>query len=283
MKKINRKKEIKNITLLSLGAIVATQAITNADLIHGYVSDWVYGIQQVVTPQHTIARLGNSGPDSISGMHPASSIESSNLEKLIAQYDGDTAHTNTIAPLLDESLADKNNSYQLAFNTLPPVNKITIEGIGVDAPIVSMFGKTQEEIAAGDFNDELMEGVALYPGTPQPGENGHTLIFGHSSQERWAQNQYSTIFRNINDLNSEDTFSIVRKGQLLRYRILQKEVVKPEDVIGEYKKRDTDSTNRLSLITCRPLGTTLKRMVVTAELVTDNTTHPQTLLSHYSH
>jgi LPXTG-site transpeptidase (sortase) family protein len=132
-------------------------------------------------------------------------------------------------------------------------------------------------VLAGDFNNELMEGVALYPGTAAPGTPWHGLIFGHSSQERWIKNEYSTIFAKLYELEVGDTFSITRKWSLYRYRMVEQVVVQPENVIDIYNKRNKDR-HHISLISCWPLGTRRRRMVVTAELIDTPTT--TTLLSY---
>jgi hypothetical protein len=70
---------------------------------------------------------------------------------------------------MNDELEARHDAYTITFNTLPPVNQISIDSINVNAPIISNFIKPKEDVLAGDFNNELMEGVALYPGTAAPG------------------------------------------------------------------------------------------------------------------
>ncbi len=54
MKKYPRIRDIRNITLLSIAAIITAQAITNADLIKVMATNWMFGIQKIVTPQTSL-------------------------------------------------------------------------------------------------------------------------------------------------------------------------------------------------------------------------------------
>lgn len=67
------------------------------------------------------------------------------------------------------------------------------------------------------------------------------------------------------------TFNIVRHGQLYEYKVVEKDIINPADMQNTFKKWDTNEKNYLTLITCRPVGTTKQRMTVTAELQPKNT------------
>lgn len=246
------------------------QAITNASLIKLMVSNRVYGIQETFSPQSSIT-LSSQGDNEFS--HSADQIE-----KLLAANNITQTQNSTLAPSMENSLSQKESTYDFQFNTLPPINKITIGSLGVDAPIVSVFFKDNEDVMVGDFNEELKNGVATYPGTANPGTPGHSLIFGHSSQEWRNGNNYKTIFSMINELQIGDTFTVTRNGKLLTYRVKAQTIVPPTQVIDVYNEYNNSNTNSLSLVTCRPRGTDRNRMVVTSELV--DTTNNDDLLTY---
>lgn len=181
---------------------------------------------------------------------------------------------------MENVLSQKENTYHFSFNTLPPINKLTIESLGIDAPIVSVFFKDSEDVMIGDFDEELKNGVATYPGTATPGTQGHSLIFGHSSQEWWKKNDYDTIFSMINELETGDTFTITRNGKLLTYRVTWQTIVAPTQVIDVYNEYNNPNTNHLSLVTCWPRGSDRNRMVVTSELI--ETLHTKDLLASHT-
>lgn len=110
-------REVRNISILSVMTIIIMQAITNADLIKLYVSEWIYGTEQIITPQTSFY--------STTQQNKAPTIEPDHIKKLIATTTN-TQKKIALAPTIEQSLAEKKN-YKVAFNTLPPINKLSIE------------------------------------------------------------------------------------------------------------------------------------------------------------
>lgn len=120
-----------------------------------------------------------------------------------------------------------------------------------------------------DFTADLEKGVIHYPGTAYPGQLGLAYISGHSSNYIWSQSAYSHVFSRLNELKAGDEFfiSLTRaEGDKisLRYVVFDRREFRPEDqtqfspvVFGE---------SEVYLSTCWPLGSTAKRMVVSARL-----------------
>jgi sortase (surface protein transpeptidase) len=68
-----------------------------------------------------------------------------------------------------------------------PNNRIIIQKIGVDAPIIW-------NIEASKIHSELSNGVVHYKGTAQAGETGNVFFSGHSSDFIWAKGDYKNVF-----------------------------------------------------------------------------------------
>lgn len=250
--------ELRNISLLMVGVSIVSVVVINFDALNVYASDWLGMTQDIV-------QLHASKQDT-TVINKAMQLTEQEVQNIIAGHELKQLAIHPVAPV-ESVLKQKINNYAMPFNTLPPVNKILIPGINVDAPIIADYSKTPEQVANGDFDTELLKWVAKYPATPNPGQNWHTLLFGHSSSEAWNRSQYNAIFAQLPNLKTDDTFSIVWNGQLYDYKIVEKDIIIPSKLQKTFSKRETTDKNYLTLITCRPIGTTQKRMTVTAELV----------------
>jgi sortase A len=113
--------------------------------------------------------------------------------------------------------------------------------------------------------EDLMEKLVHYPGTALPGQYGNSVIFGHSVLPQFFNPEnYRTIFSTLPTLQEGDEILVDFDG--IRYRYLVRKMVetKPEDV--SILEQNYDS-QWLSLITCVPPGTYLRRLIVRAQLV----------------
>ena len=110
---------------------------------------------------------------------------------------------------------------------------------------------------------ELEKGVVRYPGTSKPGETGNAFIFGHSSNYPWMKGEYNSVFALLDQLSFGDEIIVYYNQKKFTYIIREKKVVKP----GNVKVLERDETKKeLSLMTCWPIGTTLNRLIIFAEL-----------------
>ena len=109
------------------------------------------------------------------------------------------------------------------------------------------------------YNNALKEGVAHFKGTALPGEKGNIFIFGHSSAE--IKSDYSKAFASLNDLEKEDEVMVFYQNSERKYKVIEKRVVEATDisVLAKGKKEV------LTLMTCWPIGTKEKRLIVKAE------------------
>ena len=117
------------------------------------------------------------------------------------------------------------------------------------------------------FMEELRGGVVRYPGTALPGEMGNVFVFGHSSNYPWVKSEYNDVFALLDTLENGDEITIYYNQKKFTYRVTDRAVVKPGDV-KTLESRD-HTKKELSLMTCWPIGTTLERIIIFAELVED--------------
>lgn len=148
--------------------------------------------------------------------------------------------------------------------TTPVVDKnappeINISKINVNAPII--FDNTTVNEAA--FQKSLQNGVVHYPQTAVPGEVGNVVIFGHSSGQWWAPGDYKFIFTLLDKLQFNDKIFVDYKGTRYIYRVNEISTVLPTEV----SVLNQGANKTLTLITCTPVGTSTKRLIVRAEQI----------------
>lgn len=113
--------------------------------------------------------------------------------------------------------------------------------------------------------EDLMRSLVQYPGTALPGQYGNTVIFGHSVLPQFFNpKDYRTIFSTLPTLEEKDEILVNFDGIEYRYRVLKMVEVSPEDVSVLEQQYDREY---LSLVTCVPPGTYLRRLIVRAKLV----------------
>lgn len=134
--------------------------------------------------------------------------------------------------------------------------KIKITRIGVEAPIV--FVNSTKYL---DYYHKY--GVVHYPKTSTPGKGGAMLLSGHSSGPPNVRGKYDYVFSKLNSLRPGDKVTIYYEGTTYKYRIFRKEIVWPKEAkLREYKRRET-----ISLLSCWPVGTNSRRIIVEAQRI----------------
>lgn len=113
--------------------------------------------------------------------------------------------------------------------------------------------------------EDLMKSLIHYPGTALPGQYGNTVIFGHSVLPQFFNPEnYKTIFSTLPKLEKGDEIFVDFDGIKYRYVVRKFVEIEPEDVAVLEQRYDSQW---LSLITCVPPGTYLRRLIVRAQLV----------------
>ncbi len=138
--------------------------------------------------------------------------------------------------------------------------KIIIPKINVELPVVY----TEPSIAEKAVQDALESGVVHYASTPNPGQKGNGVIFGHSSNNILNQGKYKFAFVLLRRLEVNDTFILQKDGIRYVYKIYARKIVKPDEVSV---LNNTEKPATFTLITCDPPGTSLNRLVVIGEQI----------------
>lgn len=113
------------------------------------------------------------------------------------------------------------------------------------------------------YQHALAEGVAHAKGSAYPGQTGNVFIFSHSSQDFLAANRYNSIFYLLSKLVEGDEIYLFYEGKPYIYTVTGKSIVEPTNVSFLTKKT---KDKELTLMTCWPAGTTLKRLIISAQM-----------------
>lgn len=136
---------------------------------------------------------------------------------------------------------------------------IVIPKINANAKIISDVDPGNQKV----YFEALRRGVAHAKGTAYPGEIGNSYLFAHSVGNFWEVNQWNAVFYLLRELAPGDEVDIFYQGKRYIYLVYDKKVVGPEDT--RYLSTISNFP-QLTLQTCWPPGTTLKRLLVFARL-----------------
>lgn len=134
---------------------------------------------------------------------------------------------------------------------------IIIPKIGANAPIFPNVDAGNPD----EYLSTLEKGVAHAAGTVFPGISGNIYLFAHSTDAFWNVGRYNAIFYLLKELENGDEVDVFYKGNRHIYRVVNKLIVDPSEV--HYLTVPT-THEQLTLQTCWPPGTTLKRLIVFA-------------------
>jgi LPXTG-site transpeptidase (sortase) family protein len=137
-------------------------------------------------------------------------------------------------------------------------DSIVIGKIGIDAPLVFVAGTTQKELSQA-----LDRGVIIYPGSALPGAPGNLFLTGHSSVLPWNKTEYGQVFAQLDRLEAGDKVLVYFQQEKYEYEIVKKAVLPADSVVLKHQQ----NAQTLTLMTCWPIGTALKRLVVEGVLV----------------
>jgi len=146
-------------------------------------------------------------------------------------------------------------------------SRLIIPKINVDVPVTYDVGTDNASQMAAMAN-----GLAHFPipgANSHPGEVGNTVIAGHSSNDLFDGGDYKFIFAQLEKLSVGDTIYANYNSKRYTYVVTRTEVVRPTEV----NKLVYPTTKPvITLITCTPLGTSLNRLLVTADQVSPDPT-----------
>ena len=143
-----------------------------------------------------------------------------------------------------------------------PVNtdfSIVIPKIGANTKVVKNINPFDSQV----YQQALTQGVAHASTSDTPDKSGNVFIFAHSAGNWYQANQYNGIFYLLNKLASGDEIFIYYQNQKYTYLVDQIKTINSQDT--SYLNSNFGQ-HQLTLMTCWPPGTTLKRLLVTATL-----------------
>ena len=148
-------------------------------------------------------------------------------------------------------------------------NRLSIPAIEVNAPIVepelgveALIGNDWNQLE-NQIRKALLQGIVHYPGTALPGQEGNAFFTGHSSNVFWEPSPYNSVFALLPRLQVGDDIFLTYNQIEYHYRVTSKEEVSPKNV----EVLEQGNAKELTLMTCTPVGTVLRRLVVRAELI----------------
>ena len=140
---------------------------------------------------------------------------------------------------------------------------IIIPKINVNAPV----NYNLTDLSEASAQTALQNGPIHYPiqgASAFPGQNGNTVILGHSSADWFEPGDYKFVFVQLNRLVAGDLFYLDYQGVRYTYRVTRSQIVNANQIdalaIGDDKPYAT-------LITCDPPGTSLHRLLVFADQI----------------
>lgn len=137
--------------------------------------------------------------------------------------------------------------------------RIVIPKIDLSSKVLPNINPYKRE----DYLNALSRGVAQAKGSALPGESGNMFIFAHSTNSPFIS-YYNAAFYLLNKLTTGDEINISYQGKNYRYEVVNTKIVDPSQVNYLQNK---SSDRILTLMTCWPAGTTLKRLLVTSRLI----------------
>ncbi len=130
---------------------------------------------------------------------------------------------------------------------------LSIPKLGIDHAVVR-----------NDHTD-LKQSLIHYVGTAMPGDLGNAVIFGHSVLPQFFNPQnYLTIFSTLHTLRPGDLIEISADGATYEYKISQMYEAGPDDLSP---LAQVYNARTLTLITCTPPGTYLRRLIIKAYII----------------
>lgn len=155
----------------------------------------------------------------------------------------------------------------LGMTVAPPDTRLIIPRINRNVPVInvtteSLITKDWEKLET-EMQEALRFGVIHYPGTARPGQQGNVVITGHSSYLPWDPGRFKDVFAVLHDVRESDKILLYYNQQQYIYEVTSIKKVWPSEL--EVLKPSIE--NKLTLITCTPVGTNLKRLIVEAKLI----------------
>lgn len=152
-------------------------------------------------------------------------------------------------------------SSQLPFIPADNQFSVVIPKIEINSKVISDIDPYNKE----EYQKALSLGVVHAKGSAYPNNGGNVFIFAHSTDSSANVTRYNAIFYLLDKLEVGGQIYLVYNGKLYEYKVRGKKVINPDEI--EYLENSNNKEKTLTLMTCWPAGTTLKRLLVIAQKV----------------
>jgi LPXTG-site transpeptidase (sortase) family protein len=153
---------------------------------------------------------------------------------------------------------------------LEPVVKISAPLDPEFSVVIPKLGINQRVTSNVDINNKkevdtaLKKGIGWAKGTVEPGTDGNSLLFSHSTQNAWDIWKYNAEFSLLRKLEINDFFTVVYKGRQMDFVIFDKQIVPANDT----SYLTSVATGKIvTLQTCHPPGDDSQRLLIRGRLV----------------
>lgn len=165
------------------------------------------------------------------------------------------------APVASVEINYNLNKPKATISEIKPADKnfgIVIPKIGANAKIIPQV----DPFNANTYQVALTNGVAQAKGSAYPDQVGNTFIFSHSSANLLEASRYNSVFYLLSKLQKDDEIYIYYKDIRYKYNVTETKIVDAKEI--SYLSPASE-VKTLTLMTCWPAGTTLKRLLVIAK------------------
>jgi len=159
----------------------------------------------------------------------------------------------------------KNNAKNVIekIQILPSDNRLVIPRINKNVPLINVPGHQNWYQLEQNIQKGLRNGVVVHPVSHAPSSFGNFFLTGHSSYYQWDPGRYKDVFALLHEVKTGDVIEIYWEGKKYKYKINEKKVVDPTAV--EVLRQPVDNSI-LTLMTCTPIGTNKKRLILVGNL-----------------
>jgi sortase A len=169
----------------------------------------------------------------------------------------------TFIPIIRQEIDFRLNKYDSPqeIKQVTPVDTdfgIMIPRIQANAKVI----KDVDPFISTEYQVALTRGVAHAKGSSLPGQPGNIFLFSHSAVDFLNATKYNSIFYLLTKLEKDDSIKLIYEEKEYDYSVIAKSIVNSDDI--EYLTLEPTKEETLTLMTCWPPGTSLKRLIVQA-------------------